>query len=167
LFAACSKLSYSFGVKRLLLTQVFLFWVVGFGTLSWLIRKLVARLVSKTGLPRVVNYYILVTPITPIVCLEEALTIEIPYFWGILPRLLAAYILFLPLFLLQRYSRISALAASLLFGAFGCFNEFILVGRINQIDNWLVLTVMLGLCFLIYAIMAWLPSYYLGTTVER
>ena len=149
---------------RFTLTQVFLLWVLGFGTLAWCTRRRVAALARRTHLPRVLNYYLLVTPV---ILLEEALTIEVPYFWGILPMLLAFYILFLPLYLVQRYSRCSFVLASLLFGAMGCANEFLVVGRIRQVDEWQVLVILNALCFLIYAVMALWPTYYLEAALAQ
>jgi len=148
---------------RLTLLQVFLIWVSGFGTLSIVARRKVAALAGRAPLPRIVNYYIIATPI---ILLEEALTIEVPYFWGILPMILVFYIMLFPLYLIQRYTGCSFLLASLLFGAWGCFNEFILVGRISQLGG-LVLFVMCVLCFLIYAVMAILPSYYLQVSLKN
>ena len=142
---------------RLTLLQVFLIWVAGFGTVSILARRKVATLASEVRLPCVVKYYIIATPI---ILLEESLTLEVPYFWGIIPILAAFYVLFLPLYVIQRVTRCSFVFASLLFGAMGCFNEFILVGRIRSLDGP-VLLIMCPLCFLIYAVMAIMPSYYL------
>ncbi len=149
---------------RFTLTQVFLLWVLGFGTLAWFTRKHVAALARRTHLPRVVNYYLV---LTPVILLEEALTIEVPYFWGILPMLLAFYILFLPLYLVQRYSRCSFVLASLLAGAMGCANEFLVVGRVHQVDRWQVLLILNALCFLIYAVMALWPTYYLQSALPQ
>lgn len=148
---------------KLTLLQVFLIWVVGFGAVSLLVRRGVADLVDELRLPRLFKYYAIATPI---ILMEEALTIEVPYFWGILPMLVVFYIMFLPLYLVQWGTRCSSVLASLLFGAWGCFNEFILVGRVNQL-NGAVLVVMVALCFLIYSVMAILPTYYLQAALRR
>lgn len=150
-------------MARLTLLQVFLIWVVGFGGVSILARRKAVALINRIRLPRLAKYYIIATPV---ILLEEALTIEAPYFWGILPVLAAFYVMFLLLYLIQRYSICSFWMAALLFGALGCFNEFVLVGRMHQLDGW-VLFVMFTLCFLIYAVMAILPSYYLQMSIEE
>ena len=149
-------------MRRLTLLEFFLVWVAGFGGLSILVRRRVAAWAGRWRLPRPVIYYALATPI---VLAEEALTIEVPYFWGIVPMLAAFYILFLPLYLIQRYTRCSWILASLLFGAWGTFNEFILVGRIRQVDSLPVLAILGGLCFLLYAVMALVPTYYLQASL--
>ena len=64
-------------MARLSLLQVFLIWVAGFGTLSLALRRRVADLVDGTRLPRIIKYLAIATPI---ILMEEALTIEIPYF---------------------------------------------------------------------------------------
>ena len=74
-------------------------------------------------------------------------------------------IMFLPLYFIQRVTRCSFVLASLLFGAWGCFNEFILAGRIHQLSG-AILLLMVSLCFLIYSVMAILPSYYLGAALK-
>lgn len=151
---------------RFTLAEVFVYWVLGFGGLSLLTRKAVARLARKTRLPRIVNYYLI---LTPVILIEEALTIEVPYFWGILPMVAVFYIMFLPLYLVQRYGRRSFLLVSLFFGAWGVFNEFIVVGRIYALEAMPrpVLLILCALCFLIYAVMALWPSYYLQASLEE
>jgi hypothetical protein len=95
----------------------------------------------------------------------NALTIETPYFWNVVPMVLAFYVMLLPLYLIQRYTRCSFVLASALFGAWGCFNEFILVGRIHEMGG-VVLLIMCSLCFLIYAVIAILPTYYVQASAE-
>jgi hypothetical protein len=150
-------------MARLTLSQVFLIWVAGFGTVSLMARQRLADLVEGLRLPRMIKYYAIATPI---ILMEEALTMEVPYFRGILPMLAAFYIMFLPLYFIQRVTGCSFVLASLLFGALGCFNEFILVGRIHQLSGG-VLLVMGPLCFLIYSVMAILPSYFLQAALRR
>jgi hypothetical protein len=151
---------------RFTLAEVFVYWVLGFGAFSLCTRKAVARVARKTRLPRIVSYYLI---LTPVILIEEALTIEVPYFWGILPMVAVFYIMFLPLYLVQRYGRCSFMLVSLLFGAWGVFNEFILVGRIYALGDLPrpVLLVLCVLCFLIYAVMAVWPSYYLQTSLKE
>ena len=144
------------------LFQVFLIWVIGFGTISLMVRKKFAILVDRFRFPRVVKYYLVAIPI---ILMEESLTIKVPFFWGILPMLLIFCVHLLPLYLIQRYTRCSFLLSSALFGAWGCFNEFILVGRIHRISG-LTLVIMCVLCFLIYAVMAILPAYWLQTSTN-
>ncbi len=150
-------------MAKLTLSQVFLIWVAGFGTVSLMARHRLTDLVEGLRLPRMMKYYLIATPM---ILMEEALTIEVPYFWGILPMLVVFYIMFLPLYLIQRVTRCSFVLASLLFGALGCFNEFIFVGRIHQLNGG-VLLVMASLCFLIYSVMAILPSYFLQASLKR
>ncbi len=144
------------------LLQVFVIWVAGFGTVSFMARRPVAKWVDRLYLPHVIKYYIIATPV---ILLEEALTIEVPYFWGIIPMLAAFYVWFLPLYLIQRVTRCSYVLASLLFGSMGCFNEFVLVGRARNMDGSVFL-IMCPLCFLIYAVMAILPSYFSQATAR-
>ncbi len=150
---------------RLTLLQIFLLWVVGFGGLSLWVRRWIAIFADRVllWLPPAIKYYIVATPV---ILLEEALTIEVPNFWGVLPIVLAFYIMFLPVYLFQRYTECSFWLASSLFGVLGCYNEFILVGRIHQMDG-LVLFIMCTLCFLIHVVMALLPSYYLQFSIKR
>jgi hypothetical protein len=64
--------------------------------------------------------------------------------------------------------RSSFILASLLFGAMGVFNEFILVGRICVLrERPAVLLILCALCFLIYAVMAIWPTYYLQAAVRK
>jgi len=91
--------------------------------------------------------------------IEEALTIEVPYFWGIIPMLITFSIYFFLLYLVQRLTRVSDLYMVILSGSLGWFNEFLLVGRIHQMHG-LVLVIMSILCWLIYAAMELMPSYY-------
>ena len=149
-------------MARLTLSQVFLIWVAGFGTASLMARHRLADLVEGLRLPRIIKYYAIATPI---ILIEEALTIEVPYFWGILPMLVVFYIMFFLFYLIQRVTRCSFVIASLLFGALGCFNEFIIVGRIHQLNAG-VLLIMGSLCFLIYSVMAILPSYFLQVALR-
>jgi hypothetical protein len=151
---------------RFTLTQVFLFWVLGFGAFALLTRRRAAAIARRTRLPRILAYYLLVTPA---ILVEEAFTIEVPYFWGILPMIAVFYILFLPLYLVQRFSRCCFILASLLFGAMGVFNEFIVVGRIWALEAapWPVLVILCALCFLIYAVMAIWPTYHLQEAMKH
>jgi len=151
---------------RFTLMQVFLFWVLGCGALALVMRRCAAAIARRTRLPRILAYYLLVTPA---ILVEEAFTIEVPYFWGILPMIAVFYVLFLPLYLVQRFSRCSFILASLLFGAMGVFNEFIVVGRIYALAGrgWLLPVILCTLCFLIYAVMAIWPAYYLQEAIRK
>lgn len=139
------------------LTFVFVVWVLGFGAFSIATRKIIAQNIARWKLPIIVKYYLI---LTPIILLEEALTIEVPYFWGILPMIIAFYIIFLPVFLFQRFTRVSFLVTSIVCGGWGWVNEFLFVGRIHQV-NGLVLVILSVLGWLIYTVMAILPSAYL------
>lgn len=150
-------------MQRFSLPEIFLVWVVGIGTGSILLKQRIASLARLIPLPCLVMYGIIATPL---ILLEEALTIEVPYFWGVLPRLAAFYILFLPLYIIQRFTKCSYITASLLFGIGGWINEFLLVGRIH-LWTGLVLWLMSLFCFLIYAVLALLPSYYLQEILRR
>lgn len=147
------------------LTYVFLFWVLGFGKLSYIIKHKIAEFFLKSKLPRLVNYLLI---LTPIVLIEEALTIETPYFWGIIPMLIVFYLFFGLLYLIQKYTKLDYIKTSLICGVLGWINEFILVGRINHPDmNGFILIIMSVLCILIYAVMAILPSYYIQKTFSK
>ncbi|MBI5723084.1 MAG: hypothetical protein HZA50_03920 [Planctomycetes bacterium] len=141
------------------LLLVFVVWVLGFGTFSIVSRKVVATTVARFHAPKIVNYYLI---LTPIILLEEALNIEVPYFWGIIPIIFSFYICtFLPIYIFQRLTRSSWLVTSAVCGFLGWINEFLLGGRIHHVNNGLVLAVLGILCWLIYAVMAILPSAYL------
>ncbi len=139
------------------LLVVFLVWILGFGVFSIAFRKMIARYIAYLNIPVFLKYYLI---LTPIILLEEALTIEVPYFWGILPMIVVFYIFFLLLYLFQRITRCSWLVLSILCGSLGWVNEFLIVGRIHQV-NGLALVILSILCWLIYAVMAILPSAYL------
>jgi hypothetical protein len=145
------------------LLLVFIIWVVGFGSFSIKARERIAQAASRIKAPIVVKYYLL---LLPVILLEEALTIEVPYFWCILPMVVAFYIIFLPIYLFQRFTRCSYLAAAAAAGCLGWVNEFLIVGRINQLQR-LTLLVMSILGWLIYAVMAILPAAYLQWELSR
>jgi hypothetical protein len=139
------------------LLMVFIVWVVDFGSFSVAARKQVAQAAARIKAPIVVKYYLL---LLPVVLLEEVLTIEVPYFWGILPMVVAFSIVFLPIFMFQRLTRCSYLAAAAVAGCLGWVNEFLIVGRISLLQGPTLL-VMSILGWLIYAVMAILPAAYL------
>jgi hypothetical protein len=114
------------------LLRVVIIWIIGFGTISILIKERVSKKLIELGIPLPAGYYLLVTPI---ILMEEALTIEGPYFWGILPMILAFYSFFLILFIIQRVGRIDNWIMVAISGTLGWINEFLIVGRINQMDG--------------------------------
>jgi len=145
------------------LVSVFFVWVVGFGLLSVLLRGRVSRLLLWSRLPRIVNYYIL---LTPLVLIEESLTCESPYFSCITLTLPAFYFLFLLLYLMQSRLRMGHVKTAMIFGVIGWFDEFILVGRLFHLPFVIVLIVT-PLTIAIYAVLAILPSYYLEQEIKR
>ncbi len=147
-------------MEKFSLTQVFLLWIIGFGIFSITMRKIVARVFLKSKLPRIINYYII---LTPLVLIEEYLTCEIPFFSCIKTTLIAFYLFFIALYVIQKLIKMSYIKTSLLFGCIGWFNEFILVGRIEvlTLPQAILFTV---LVILIYGVVAILPSYYLEQT---
>ncbi len=148
--------------KLMRLLIIFLVWVLGFGTFSIVFRKTIAKYVIHFNLPVFLKYYLI---LTPIILLEEALTIEVPYFWGIIPMIVVFYIFFLLLYLIQRSTRCSYLVLSIICGCLGWVNEFLIVGRIYRVDG-LALVLLSVLCWLIYAVMAILPSAYLQRELD-
>ncbi len=139
------------------LVVIFIVWVLGFGAFSIASRKGIAKYVAHFNMPRFLKYYLI---LTPIILLEESLTIEVPYFWGIIPMIVVFYIFFLLLYLFQSLTRCSYVVLSVICGCLGWINEFLIVGRIHQVDG-LALGILSVLCWLIYAVMAILPSAYL------
>jgi len=145
------------------LTEVFLIWIVGFGTLSYMLREKVAGILLRSKLPSIVNYYII---LTPLVLIEEFLTCEIqPYLSCIRVTLIAFYILFIPLYFIQRFTRIGHVGMSVLFGLIGWLNEFILVGRIHELSLPIII-LFTALVIPIYAVLAILPCYYLEKSLS-
>ena len=138
------------------LTFIFLAWVIGFGTCAFLVRERLCQALLNKNVPLLVGYYSLVLPI---ILIEEALTIEVPYFWGILPMIITFSIYFFLLYLVQRATKASSWQMIILCGTLGWVNEFLIVGRIHQMSG-LILGIMSILCWLIYAVMEILPSYY-------
>ena len=138
------------------LTFIFLAWVIGFGACAFLVRERLCQALLNKNVPLLVGYYSLVLPI---ILIEESLTIEVPYFWGILPMVITFSIYFFLLYLVQRTTKVSSWQIIILCGSLGWVNEFLLVGHIHQM-NGLVLGIMSILCWLIYAVMEILPSYY-------
>ncbi len=136
---------------------IFLVWILGFGAFSIASRKVIAKSVAHFHMPILIKYYLI---LTPIILLEEALTIEVPYFWGIIPRIVVFYIFFLLLYLLQYFTRCPYWTLSAICGCLGWVTEFLIVGRIRQV-NGLAFVIFSILCWLIYAVMAILPSAYL------
>jgi hypothetical protein len=136
---------------------VFLVWVVGFGGLSIAVRGRLGRAMRGWPVWPIVAYFALVVPI---VLVEEALTVEEPYFPFVFQVTLPAFcIMFLGLYALQRLLRFNEWVAAGLFGVWGWVNEFLLVGRIGHPSmEGAVLVVMSVLCVLIYAVMALLPA---------
>jgi len=146
------------------LEQVILIWIVGFGTLSYLSRKRVAEVFLKSRLPRIVNYYII---LTPLVLVEEYLTCEIqPYLSCIQVTLIAFYILFILPYFIQRFIKLSYARTSILFGLIGWVNEFLVVGRIYKLP--VPITILFSVLVVpIYGVLAILPSYYLERTMKE
>ena len=139
------------------LTWIVLVWVLGVGALSVALKDKVASIVVGLRIPVLVGYYLLVTPL---ILIEEALTIQVPYFWGIVPMIGAFYLLFLALLGIQRLLGLGWLATSGVCGLLGWVNEFLVVGRIHQISAGVLLAMSL-LCVAIYSVMAIVPAAYL------
>lgn len=151
-------------MSQFTLTQVFLIWIVGFGMLSYVLKNKVSEIFLKSKLPEIINYYII---LTPLVLIEEFLTCETqPYLSCIKITLPAFYILFIFLYLIQRYSKLNYVAVSFVFGLIGWFNEFIIVGRINKLSPPIII-LFTALVISIYAVIAILPSYYLEKSLNR
>jgi hypothetical protein len=139
------------------LTAVFFYWVVGFGFLFLLVRDKTASFFHRVKAPLLLRYYLILTPVALV---EEAFTIQNPYFWGILPIMISFYIYYLVIFIIQKTTRVHWLAMCLINGLLGWINEFLLGGMIHKVPG-LALLVMSPLCILIYAVMTILPAYWL------
>lgn len=142
------------------LVGVFLIWVLGFGTLSYFARDRVISLFSRSPLPRMANYYII---LLPLVLVEEYLTCEITPYLSCIQVTVPVFALFFALiYIIQKYAKLSWLHAAALAGILGWVAEFIGVGRLPVIAaaGPAILAIMSVLCFLIYAVLAMLPSYY-------
>ncbi len=132
--------------------------------LSYVLKNKVSEIFLKSKLPEIINYYII---LTPLVLIEEFLTCETqPYLSCIKITLPAFYILFIFLYLIQRYSKLNYVAVSFVFGLIGWFNEFIIVGRINKLSPPIII-LFTALVISIYAVIAILPSYYLEKSLNR
>ena len=142
---------------NLTLTQVFLVWVVGFGFLTYLIKNKVVSFFNSAGIPRFLSYLII---ILPLVLVEEFLTCETPFLSCIQITVPVFYIMFLMIYLVEKIFKLKHIALAIIFAIMGWINEFILVGRINQLDL-VVLILFSVLNSLIYGVIALVPSYYL------
>jgi hypothetical protein len=150
-------------IPHLSITQVFIVWVLGFGAFSLWSKKFIAQAVNRLNLPSLFKYFLVLTPVA---LLEESLTIQQPYFWGIIPIMIAFYIVFFVIYLFQRYTRSSYLTSAIVAGCVGWVTEFFMNGLINQVSG-LILIVMSVLCFFIYAVMALLPGYCLQYELQK
>lgn len=133
---------------------VFLVWVLGFGSISIFARNRITRFLLNSKSPFIISYFVL---IIPIVLIEKSLTIEVPYFWGIIPMVIIFSIYFLLLLIIQKIFHFGFILMVVISGFLGWINEFLLVGRIHQMSG-LVLVIMSVLCWLIYAVMEILPA---------
>ncbi|PIS04547.1 MAG: hypothetical protein COT81_05885 [Candidatus Buchananbacteria bacterium CG10_big_fil_rev_8_21_14_0_10_42_9] len=146
-------------MDRFTLIEVFLYWIIIIGGLSFFLKDFFANNIKKySPFGRPINFLILAFPL---VLIEEYLTCETPYKECIVITLPAFLILYLILYFIQKKFKLSYLKASVTLGVLGWINEFILVGRINELTlPLLVLFSILG--FLIYFVLAIIPSYYLS-----
>ena len=141
-----------------------LVWILGFGVFSVLAKKKIADLLKQHyKLPRVINYFLL---LTPLVLIEEFLTCELPYLACVSITLPVFYLLFAITYLIQAKTKIPWLATAILFCFFCWVNEFLFVGRIFVYDL-LTTAIFSIIVFMVYAVLATLPSYYLESTFEK
>jgi hypothetical protein len=141
------------------LWQMTLIWVLGCGALSFLLKDQVLLGLSKLSYPRLVKFFILTTPL---ILIEEFLTCEIAFLSCIKVTLPAfSFLLWLFVYLLNKWKKLPYLLTSLIFGLMGWVNEFILVGRIHWYPLKIILIVS-PITVLIYAVLAILPAYYLS-----
>lgn len=134
-------------------------WIIGFGGLFNFFKKRLGRFfVLHSKLPVILNYYIIATPV---ILIEEFLTCETPFLQCITHTLPAFYLLFLIIYIIQNYFKLSYINLSLIFGFLGWFNEMFLVGRIFTYDifDFIIITV---LVVPIYFVVAILPVFYLN-----
>lgn len=145
------------------LTQVFLFWVVGFGLLFLWSRKRIAGLFQRMQGAHILRYYLI---LTPVILLEEAFTIQGPYFSEIVPIVISFYIYYLVIFIIQKVTKFHWLIICLINGILGWVSEFLLNGMIHEV-SLPALIVMSPLCVLIYAVMTILPAFWLYREQHR
>lgn len=138
------------------LTFIFFIWIIGFGILSFILKEKIYNYFLKIKLPQII---IFLTIATPLILIEEFLTCETPFFKCIIITY-PAFIFFLIInYFIQKKLNLNYLYSSLIFGLIGWFNEFILVGRIYQLD--LVTIILFSIIVIpIYSIIAIIPSFY-------
>lgn len=139
------------------LTTVFLIWVIGFGGLSLFVKDKLALKLLKIKLPTILTYLLIATPL---ILVEEFLTCETSYFSCITFTYPAFLLMFLILFAFIKVFKLTLWPAVSVFGLMGWINEFILVGRIDDMSG-AVLLIMSVLAFLIYFVLAIIPVAYL------
>ena len=152
-------------INMLGLLEVFLILLIGFGIFSFVSRQRISTAVDRLKIPELAAYIIIAVPL---ILVEEFLTAEGPYLSTIVVTLPAFLFFFLILFVIIRIFKINYLGASAVFGAMGWVNEFLLVGRLWSLASLpVVLLVMSILAFMIYAVLALLPTYYITNWSER
>jgi len=146
------------------LLVVIIIWIIGIGKFSWKYKESVAEFVVRRSPFRpIINYYLL---ITPLVMFEEFLTCETPYPACIPVTLPAFYILFFGLYVAMKRFKLDGRKATIYFGLFGWFNEFILVGRLFRYTFFE--NIVLGILVMpIYAVLAIIPTHYLEKSKGR
>lgn len=147
-------------MRQVNIAWVVLIWIMGCGSLFLFIKSFIVQLTTNLRLPRVIIYLLVST--LPIL-FEEYLTCEAPYGSCVSITLWAFYFLFLILYTLQTYFKLSWQKAIFLFGLIGWYNEFLLVGRIYDYPIKIT-AVLTPITILIYAVLAILPAYYLSQT---
>lgn len=146
------------------LVVIFIVWILGGGVLSLFLRQRIAEwLQNHATFPRVINFYIL---LTPLVLVEEYLTCEVPYGQCLFITVPAFYFLFAVLYVIQTRWALSWLHATILFGIVGWIDEFLLVGRLFAYPPTIVM-IITPLTFFIYAVLAIIPTTYLETSMRQ
>ena len=144
---------------------VFLVWVVGFGAFSLLSKEKVCAAVGRLNLSKPVSFAIIAVPL---ILVEEYLTAEGPYLSTIAITIPAFLFFFLILYAIIRAFKLRYRGAAAVYGVLGWINEFLIVGRLRTLSSSIsVLLLMSILAFLIYAVLALLPTYYITDWNEQ
>lgn len=143
--------------------QIVFIWIIGGGILSWLLKDIIVAKLQSLAWRRLAKFYLIVIPL---ILIEEFLTCETPYLSCLKITLPAFCFLLLFVYWIGIFTRMPYWLTTILFGLFGWYDEFILVGRLYRYPSNITL-ILTPITILIYMLLAFLPSYYLSKTRAR
>jgi hypothetical protein len=138
------------------LLQVFIFYVLTVGILSFYYKERFFLLFKNLPFPAVHFWFIAIF----ISVIEEFFTAGTDFPNRLLTTVPIFLLMFLCIFLIYKKLKLSHTSLIVIFGLIGTVNEFLVVGRIFIYPVSASL-VMIPLTFLIYAVTAYLPTWYL------